>query len=77
MAAHSSLWSRRCGTYERGGCVKLLPVWPKLKAVAHTLAYDGAIVKHQQGKPLPPGQWASVTVPHPADHTRHLPSAPL
>ncbi len=32
----------------------LLPMWSKLKAVAHTLTYDGAIVKdHQRGKPLP------------------------
>jgi|HubBroStandDraft_6_1064221.scaffolds.fasta_scaffold580409_2 pimeloyl-ACP methyl ester carboxylesterase len=42
----------------------LLPMWSKLKAVAHTLPYDGAIVKdNQRGKPLPASQWASVTVP--------------
>jgi pimeloyl-ACP methyl ester carboxylesterase len=42
----------------------LLPMWSKLKAVAHTLPYDGAIVKdHQRGKPLPSSRWASVTVP--------------
>ena len=44
--------------------MRLLPMWSKLKAVAHTLPYDGAIVKeNQRGKPLPTSQWASVTVP--------------
>jgi pimeloyl-ACP methyl ester carboxylesterase len=44
--------------------MRLLPMWSKLKAVAHTLPYDGAIVKdNQRGKPLPASQWASVTVP--------------
>jgi pimeloyl-ACP methyl ester carboxylesterase len=44
--------------------MRLMPVWPKLKAVAHTLPYDGAIVKdYQQGSPLPPGKWNSVTMP--------------
>jgi pimeloyl-ACP methyl ester carboxylesterase len=42
----------------------LMPVWSKLKAVAHTLPYDGAIVQeNQKGRPLPAGQWASVTIP--------------
>lgn len=42
----------------------LLPMWPKLKAIAHTLPYDGAIVKDlQRGKPLPANRWKSVTVP--------------
>ncbi len=44
--------------------MRFMPAWSKLKAVAHTLPYDTAIVAgHQRGKPLPPGQWASVTVP--------------
>ncbi len=44
--------------------MRLMPVWSKLKAVAHTLPYDGAIVKdNQRGEPLPAGRWASVTVP--------------
>lgn len=44
--------------------MRLMPAWSKLKAVAHTLPYDGAIVEdNQRGKPLPPGRWASVTVP--------------
>jgi pimeloyl-ACP methyl ester carboxylesterase len=44
--------------------IRLTPVWSKLKAVAHTLPYDGAIVQdNQRGKPLPANGWASVTVP--------------
>jgi pimeloyl-ACP methyl ester carboxylesterase len=42
----------------------MLPVWSKLKAIAHTLPYDGAIVRdNQRGKPLPASRWASVTIP--------------
>ena len=42
----------------------MIPVWLKLKAVAHTLPYDGAVVRdNQRGKPLPASQWASVTIP--------------
>jgi pimeloyl-ACP methyl ester carboxylesterase len=41
----------------------VMPMWSKLKAVAHTLPYDGAILRDdQKGKPLPAGRWASVTV---------------
>jgi pimeloyl-ACP methyl ester carboxylesterase len=41
-----------------------MPVWSKLKAVAHTIPYDGAIVQdNQRGKPLPANRWTSVTVP--------------
>jgi pimeloyl-ACP methyl ester carboxylesterase len=44
--------------------MRLLPLWSKLTAVAHTLPYDGAIVKdYQRGKALPAEQWASVHVP--------------
>jgi pimeloyl-ACP methyl ester carboxylesterase len=44
--------------------MRLSPVWPKLKAVAHTLPYDGALVKdYQHGRPLPATRWESVTVP--------------
>src|SRR5713101_5017863 len=43
--------------------MRLTPMWRKLKAIAHTLPYDGAIVgDNQRGKPLPAGRWASVTV---------------
>src|SRR5882672_5922805 len=42
----------------------MIPVWSKLKAVAHTLPYDGAIVRNnQRGEPLPASRWASVTIP--------------
>jgi pimeloyl-ACP methyl ester carboxylesterase len=42
----------------------MIPMWLKLKAVAHTLPYDGAIVRDsQRGKPLPANRWASVTIP--------------
>jgi pimeloyl-ACP methyl ester carboxylesterase len=44
--------------------MRLTPAWSKLKAVAHTLPYDGAIVKsNQRGRPLQAGSWAFVTVP--------------
>jgi EmrB/QacA subfamily drug resistance transporter len=42
----------------------LMPAWSKLEAVAHTLAYDGALMRdHQLGEPLPAGRWAAVTIP--------------
>jgi pimeloyl-ACP methyl ester carboxylesterase len=44
--------------------MRLMPVWSKLKAVAHTIPYDGAIVEdNQQGQPLPVNRWTRVTVP--------------
>jgi pimeloyl-ACP methyl ester carboxylesterase len=44
--------------------MRLMPVWRKLKAVAHTLAYDAAIMGDtQSGQPLPADRWADVTVP--------------
>lgn len=31
---------------------------------AHTLPYDAALIEpYQSGRPLPPGQWAAVTMP--------------
>ena len=40
------------------------PMWPAMEALAHTLAYDGAIMgDNMSGKPLSPGQWADVTIP--------------
>ncbi|MPZ95158.1 MAG: alpha/beta fold hydrolase [Propionibacteriales bacterium] len=39
----------------------LMPAWPKLKAVAHTLPYDLAfVIDRQQGHPLPATRWSSV-----------------
>jgi len=44
--------------------MRMLPVWKKLVAVAHTLPYDLEIVlPHQQGRPLPAGYCAGVTAP--------------
>ena len=44
--------------------MRFMPAWSKLKAVAHTLPYDAAIVyDYQKGQPLPEGRWASATMP--------------
>jgi hypothetical protein len=44
--------------------MKLLPVWKKLTAVAHTLAYDLELaVGHQQGRALPQGLYDAVSSP--------------
>jgi pimeloyl-ACP methyl ester carboxylesterase len=46
------------------GMMRLMPAWPKLKGVAHTLPADVALtVDHQQGTPLPAGRWQGVTIP--------------
>jgi pimeloyl-ACP methyl ester carboxylesterase len=40
------------------------PLWPAMEAMAHTMAYDAAILDGMMaGHPLPPDRWASVTVP--------------
>jgi pimeloyl-ACP methyl ester carboxylesterase len=40
------------------------PAWAEMEKVAHTLAYDGLIVRDfVAGKPLPPRRWAAVTAP--------------
>ena len=44
--------------------MRLSPIWPKLKAIAHTLPYDGALVQdNQRGRPLSAERWASATLP--------------
>jgi pimeloyl-ACP methyl ester carboxylesterase len=44
--------------------MRLLPMWSKLTAIAHTLPYDITIVKsYQQGKPLPSREWDNARVP--------------
>lgn len=44
--------------------LQLSPAWPKLKAIAHTLVYDSALVRDfQRGFPLPSQRWASVAAP--------------
>jgi pimeloyl-ACP methyl ester carboxylesterase len=40
------------------------PFWPGLESVAHTLAYDDAIMEGlTTGEPLPAGRWAGVAIP--------------
>jgi pimeloyl-ACP methyl ester carboxylesterase len=40
------------------------PMWPGMKAVAHTLAYDGAVVGDSMaGTPAAAERWQTVTVP--------------
>lgn len=40
------------------------PMWPRLEAVAHTLAYDGTIMgDSMRGNPAPLKRWLSVTTP--------------
>lgn len=41
-----------------------LPMWRKLKGVAHTLPYDITVVGDTgSGKPLPVARWESITAP--------------
>jgi pimeloyl-ACP methyl ester carboxylesterase len=42
----------------------LLPVWSKLKQIAHTLVYDITIVQDfERGQPLPRDRWTSIAGP--------------
>jgi pimeloyl-ACP methyl ester carboxylesterase len=44
--------------------MRWLPVWTKVTAVAHTLPYDGALVREfQRGVPLPASVWGKVRAP--------------
>ncbi|MFD9890101.1 alpha/beta fold hydrolase [Amycolatopsis sp. NPDC059027] len=44
--------------------MRLMPAWPKLKRVAHTLRYDAEIMDgNQAGRPLPEGRWSGISVP--------------
>jgi pimeloyl-ACP methyl ester carboxylesterase len=44
--------------------MSLLPLWRKMKAIAHTLPYDLSIVgPYQQGRPLPTGRWSAAAMP--------------
>jgi pimeloyl-ACP methyl ester carboxylesterase len=46
------------------GMMRLMPVWPRLKAVAHTLPYDTSFTAPlQRGKALPADRWSNVHVP--------------
>jgi pimeloyl-ACP methyl ester carboxylesterase len=44
--------------------IRLLPMWPKMAAIAHTLSYDNAIVAlaKESGKQIP-DRWTAVTLP--------------
>ena len=44
--------------------MRVMPAWPKLTAVAHTLPYDLTIVgPHQRGLPLSKTRWSGATMP--------------
>ncbi len=44
--------------------MRQMPMWPAMEAVAHTLAYDGAIVgDSMSGAPVSRARWAAVTAP--------------
>jgi pimeloyl-ACP methyl ester carboxylesterase len=44
--------------------MRLMPAWPKLTAIAHTLPYDLTIVgPHQRGLPLSTTRWSGATMP--------------
>ncbi|HEX6360007.1 alpha/beta hydrolase [Actinophytocola sp.] len=44
--------------------MRLLPMWKKLKGVAHTLPNDLMLVEGlRQGRPLPTDRWTSATMP--------------
>ena len=44
--------------------MRQMPMWPAMEAVAHTIAYDGAIVgDSMSGKPISPERFAGVNVP--------------
>ena len=46
------------------GPLRQAPVWPAFEAIAHTLAYDNAILGDTMaGRPLPTGRWTAVTMP--------------
>lgn len=44
--------------------MRVMPVWSKLKAVAHTIPYDFRVLGDTgAGRPLPADRWSSVKVP--------------
>ena len=44
--------------------MRVSPIWGKLTAIAHTLPYDGTLVRdYQRGRPLPAKRWDAVTIP--------------
>jgi pimeloyl-ACP methyl ester carboxylesterase len=44
--------------------MSFLPMWSRMKAMAHTLEYDAALMAGtQSGRPLPRDRWSAVSVP--------------
>jgi len=44
--------------------MQLMPMWSKLKAVAHTIPYDFTLLNEfGSGKPLPKNRWGNIQVP--------------
>jgi pimeloyl-ACP methyl ester carboxylesterase len=44
--------------------IRVLPMWPKMAAIAHTLSYDNAVVSLAKGGGQPiPDRWAALAVP--------------
>jgi pimeloyl-ACP methyl ester carboxylesterase len=44
--------------------MRSMPMWPAMEALAHTLAYDGAVVgQSMSGRELARRRWATVTIP--------------
>jgi pimeloyl-ACP methyl ester carboxylesterase len=44
--------------------MRQMPMWPGLEKVAHTIAYDGAVMGDtMSGKPLAAGRWAGAKMP--------------
>jgi len=44
--------------------MRLMPSWSTMKAVAHTVAYDTALVEpYMKGTPLPTDRWTRVAMP--------------
>jgi hypothetical protein len=44
--------------------MRMMPVWKRLTAVAHTIPYDFQVLGDTgSGRPLPAGRWSAATMP--------------
>jgi pimeloyl-ACP methyl ester carboxylesterase len=44
--------------------MRLMPAWPRMKRIAHTIAYDAQVMgEDQAGRPLPAGRWSGISAP--------------
>ncbi|WP_033288414.1 alpha/beta fold hydrolase [Amycolatopsis jejuensis] len=44
--------------------MRLMPAWPRMKRVAHTLAYDARVMDgNQAGQSLPDNRWSGISAP--------------